>query len=160
MAKRAVRELISSWSGYSNYEIEKFNKMGKVDEDYVSMMSSHLNTSLTSSENKMLDATAVMSLMQSRSSDSISDYVEFQDIAQKEANMLRDIIPQLNKTATASLAQLSESATQFDVEDNKLDVSARNSMIDAIIKFESSLDKHAEMALAAANGQLVVPTAL
>jgi len=159
LAKRAVRDLISSWSGYADYEIDKFEKMANVDQDFISMISSHVNTSTMSSEHKLLNSRTAMKDIEYRTGESVTDYIQFENSTSVQTNMLFDVIPRLNKTATASLAQLSETATQFDVGDNEMDVVARASTLDAISRFEKSLDDHAQMAIAAADGQLVIPSA-
>ena len=148
LAKRAVRDLLDSWTGYADYEISKFRKMQNVDETYVETTGNFLDSKTTQSQHELLGSQSQMSLTDSDTLNAVSDYMEFNKASSDEISTLFRIVPLLNSTAENSIAQIGESAVSFDRADFNVDKTERQSSIEAIAKFEQGLDQHAQMALA------------
>ena len=148
MAKRAVRDLVDSWSGYADYEISKFRKMQNVDETYIGATQNYLNSKTSQSSHELLQSQSDMSLTDADAMNAVADYIDFNKTLGTEMDMLFKIVPMLNSTADKSVDQISESAISFDKADSDVDAKERKSSLDAIAQFEQGLDQHAQMALA------------
>jgi hypothetical protein len=155
MARRAVRNILNSWTGYSDYETKKFEKMASTDEEYIQMSQRNLDNSESESHAKLIDSKARMDTLNSNLGDVLTDYMSFSNSTSGHLGLLSELVPLLNRSATGSITQLSESAFSFDKSDVELDVAARNETLTALADFEASLDRHANMAISAANGNLL-----
>ena len=155
MARRAVRDILNSWTGYSDYETKKFEKMAATDEEYIQMSQRNLDNSESESHAKLIDSKARMDTLNTNLGDVLTDYMSFSNSTTGQLGLLSEVVPLLNVSATGSITQLSESAFSFDKADVQLDVAARNETMTALADFEASLDRHANMAISAANGNLL-----
>jgi hypothetical protein len=155
MAKRAVRDILNSWTRYTEYEMSKFEKMGQTDEGYIQMTQRNLDSSESSSSDKLLSSKVGMETLNGNLQSAMSDYLSFTNSSQSQLNLLGQVAPMLKDTTRSSIKQLSETAANFMKQDSKLDVEARNETLTAIKDFEASLDHHAMIAIAAASGNLL-----
>jgi hypothetical protein len=155
MSKRAVRNILNSWTRYSDYETAKFEKMGQTDQDHVQMTQRQIDSSRTDNEGKLLSSRNTMDSLSSELENVVGDYLSFTNSSESQLGLLSQVVPLLNESATGSIGQLSESAFTFVRTDGDLDSAARNETLSAIKDFEASLDQRASMAIAAANGNLV-----
>ena len=155
MAKRAVRNLLSSWSDYVEYESGKFEKMASTDSEYMAMSGQFVDTKDGESRSKLTGSQAAMTGLNDNVQDAIGDYFQFANSTDGTVDLLSTVIPLLNASASASIGQVSESAWSFDRADADIDFASRNSSVSALQDFEDSLDRHASMALAAANGNIL-----
>ena len=155
MSKRAVRNILNSWSGYSDYETSKFKKMSATDQEHVAMTERLIDNSKAESSDKLLGSMNEMDSLSSDLQQLIGNYLDFTNSTVGQLGTLSRAAPLLNTSTAGSIGQLSETAFEFDRRDGELDVEARNETLTALEDFEASLDEHASMAIAAANGNLL-----
>ena len=155
MARRAVRDLLSSWSSYTEYETKKFKKMSSTDQEYVSMSNQRLDSQSEESQSNLTSSQAGLSTISGDIRTAIEDYVEFQNSTGNQLGLLSQVIPALNNSAQASITQLGHSMQSLDDQDRAADLQARGTSLEEISNFEASLDQNAQMVLSAANGDLL-----
>ena len=155
MAKRAVRDILSAWYSYTDYETKKFKKMKSTDKEYLSMSAQRVDYQSAESRSNLTSSQASLSLMAADIQAAIEDYLSFQNSTESQVDLLRSVIPALNSSAQATIAQLGESMKSLDDQDVASDMEARSSSLSEILNFEASLDQNAQMVVAAASGDLL-----
>ena len=155
MAKRAVRDLLSSWTSYTEYETKKFRKMSSTDQDYLRISNQRLDTQAQESSANLTASNAGLSTIASDIQTAIEEYLNFENSTSNQVGLLFQVIPALNSSAQASMSQISNSMKSLESQDKAIDEDARNYTLQEISNFEASLDQNAQMVIDAASGNLL-----
>lgn len=143
MAKRAVSQLVSSWSDYSDFETKKFRKMNQSDAVYLDLMSQKLNSTNSNDGSHLRNLEMEVNNLNTNIIDVVSEYLGFSNIVSSDLVGYKESVDLLNRTTEAGIDQLQESAFNFDANDDFIDKSKRSELTNALKNFESEMNKRA-----------------
>ena len=143
MAKRAVRDLLSSWSDYVAMETDKFRRMNDSDYQFEAMMASKIDSSNSSSGTSLRASLDGLNSLNDGVLGAATDYLQFKNSMAVGVDAYRKQIGVLNTTAQAGIEQVREMTFNYEANDQFVDQQGRGDMLEAVRKFESDLDSRA-----------------
>lgn len=143
MAKRAVSQLLDSWSRYSDFQIDKFQKMNNSDATYIDLMEAKLNSTNTGHSSQLHSLQNQVDGLNGDVVHVVADYLGFANIVSSDLTGYKESVDLLNRTTEAGIDQLQESAFNYDANDDFIDKTQRSELSDAVKKFENEIDKRA-----------------
>jgi len=143
MAKRAVSQLLNSWSHYADFETRKFQNMNQTDGTYIDVMEQKLNSTNTNQGSNLHILQQQVDGLNGDVLSVVADYLGFTNTVSADLVGYKESVDLLNRTTEAGIDQLQESAFNFDANDDYIDKSQRSQLADAVKKFETELDKKA-----------------
>jgi hypothetical protein len=147
MAKRAVRNLLSSWSTYVDTETQKFKKMNQSETEYMELISHRIDASNTSSGDSLRASLSGLDSLNGDVLDAASSYFDFKNGISSGLSTYRDAVDVLNKTSGAGISQLKEMAFNMNANDEFIDRRERDEIASAVKNFEAEIDSRTNQAV-------------
>jgi hypothetical protein len=147
MAQRTVMNLLSAWSTYADFETEKFHKMNQTDNEYIELTQQRINASSASGRTSLDTSRGILDSLDSNSTEAVADFVDFRNSVAAGLEGYRSGLGLLNKTTSAGIGQIRESAFNYDANDEFLDKTTRDDLLKAVVQFETDLDQKANQTM-------------
>jgi hypothetical protein len=147
MARRAVSQLLNTWSIYSDYETKKFSIMKSTDEDYIKTMLGRVESANTTTRSSLMETSRRVSNLNNDVLRGLIGYIDERENIHSGIEQYRGAVGVLNQTTGISIDQVRESAFNLDANDDFVDKKDRNKLLNTVRDFENDIDKKSQLVL-------------